>query len=73
MVGLPENFWGVICEFEPLWYFMFVLNVVLLVFLALSVLFVTPGSSSFYMVIISGAIGVPLVVVLGVLLRTCAT
>ncbi|WP_137287646.1 hypothetical protein [Halorussus salinisoli] len=73
MVELPSNFWPVLCEFEHLWYFMFVLDIVLLVLLGVSALLVDPGSASFYIVVLSAIVGVPLAIVLGLLLRLCAT
>lgn len=53
---MKESFWDVICAALPAFVLLFVLDIVLITFLAVSALFVEPGSAAYYASLLSGGL-----------------
>ncbi|WP_433627492.1 hypothetical protein [Halomicrococcus sp. NG-SE-24] len=71
MSEFRETFWTVACEFDFVWGLMFALNVVFLVMLGFVALIVEPGTGSYYVTILSAALGLPLAIATGYMVRKC--
>lgn len=72
MSEFTEAFWEIAREMSLLWKWLFSMSIIFLVMLAGTALFVQPGSASYYVTILSAAIGVPLALVSGYMVRRCA-
>jgi hypothetical protein len=68
---MKERFWEIICGAYPAIVVLFVLNLTLLIFLAISFPFVTPGSGSYYVTLLAGAIIAVSLVGLVSVIRVC--
>ena len=53
---MNKSFWDVICAALPAFVLLFVLDIVLFIFLAASVLFVEPGSAAYYASLLSSGL-----------------
>jgi hypothetical protein len=68
---MKERFWEIVCGAYPAVVVLFVLNLTLLIFLGISFPFVTPGSGSYYVTLLAGAIIAVSLVGLVSVIRVC--
>ncbi|WP_255171497.1 hypothetical protein [Natrononativus amylolyticus] len=68
---MSERFWDVVCAGFPIWAVLFGLNIVLLVFMGLSLFLATPESGTRQIVVINLVLIVGFLTVLGFTIRTC--
>lgn len=68
---MTERFWEVVCAGLPIWGVLFGVNVVLLVFMALSLFLATPEPGTSQIVVINLVLIATFLVVLGGTIRKC--
>ncbi|WP_121744854.1 hypothetical protein [Natronorubrum halophilum] len=70
---MSNRFWEIVCAGAPLWGILFGLNVVLLVFIGLSLFLATPEPGTSHIMVINLVLVVGFLAVLGFTLRKCRT
>ena len=66
-----RRFWELVCAAVPVWGILFGLNVILLVFVGLSLFVATPEGGTYYITIINVALILAFLTVLGLTIRRC--
>ena len=72
MADFTTSFWKLICRYKHIWSIMFTATIVLLVLLGGAMIFVDPGTASYYISLFTGTLGVLLASILVLILRKCA-
>ena len=71
-ISLPPTFWQYFCAFSPIWVFLYIVTVVLLLLMFYSLAFIDRGSASFVILLVNLVVGGFIIIVLTVMLRRCS-